>query len=128
MARVFISFAIEDRDLRILLNGQKKNARNPIEFTDFGVNEPWDSSWRTNCRKRIKSCKGMIGIITPNTPKAGGQLWELKCAIEEGIPLLLIHGHSDAKKRLKTLPTEIRNRAVKSWTQANIVTFLNGLK
>ena len=94
MARVFISFAIEDKVLRGFLVGQKNNGRTAIDFIDYSVKEPWDSSWKTNCRARIKSCAGMIGIITHNTPKADGQLWELKCAIEEGVPLMLIHGYS----------------------------------
>ena len=78
MARVFISFAIEDKVLRGFLVGQKNNARTAIEFTDYSVKEPWDSSWKTNCRARIKGCRAVIGIITPNTQKADGQLWELK--------------------------------------------------
>ena len=75
MANVFISFAIEDTILSEFLVGQKKNARTDIEFTDYSVKLPWDNSWKTNCRERIKRCSGMIVIITPNTPKADGQLW-----------------------------------------------------
>lgn len=127
MARVFISFAIEDRNLRDLLIGQKKNSRSFIEFTDYSVKQPWDSSWKTNCRERIKKCTGAIGIITRNTPAADGQLWELKCAVQEGIPTFLIHGHSDATKRLTKLPAEISGRRVHNWTEANIVGFLDKL-
>ena len=32
--------------------------------------------------------KGVIAIITKNTKKASGQLWEIKCAKEEKIPVL----------------------------------------
>lgn len=127
MANVFISFAIEDKILRGFLVGQKKNARTAIEFTDYSVKQPWDNAWKTNCRERIKRCSGMIGIITPNTPRADGQLWELKCAVQEGIPTLLIHGHSDAPNRIKRLPVEITGRRVHNWTEANIVAFLNRL-
>lgn len=127
MARVFISFAIEDRNLRDLLVGQKKNSKNEIDFTDYSVKKPWDSKWKTNCRTRVKSCAGMIGIITRNTPNADGQLWELKCAVEEDVPLLLIHGHSDDKKRLKKLPKEISGKRVLTWSQNNIVNFLDKL-
>ena len=127
MARVFISFAMEDRVLRDFLVGQKKNSSNIIEFTDYSVKEPWSSQWKTNCRARIKGCAGMIGIITKNTPKADGQLWELKCAIDEGVPLLLIHGHADASKRLATLPAPITGRRIYNWTEANIVSFLDRL-
>jgi len=127
MARVFISFAMEDRALRDLLVGQKKNARSLIDFTDYSVKEPWSSSWKTNCRDRIKSCSGMIGIITHHTPKADGQLWELKCAIDENIPLMLIHGYSAPERKLVTLPSVISGRRVNLWTEANVVDFLNRL-
>ena len=127
MARVFISFAIEDRVLRDFLVGQKKNSKNFIDFTDYSVKEPWSSQWKTNCRARIKGCAGMIGIITKNTPKADGQLWELRCAIDESVPLLLIHGHGDASKRLATLPAPITGRRINNWTESNIVSFLDRL-
>ena len=127
MARVFISFAVEDMVLRGFLVGQKNNARTAIDFTDYSVKEPWDSAWKTNCRARIRSCAGMIGIVTPNTPKADGQLWELKCAREEGVPLMLIHGYSAPEKKLMYLPQVISGLNVYPWTEANIVAFLNRL-
>lgn len=125
MARIFISFAIEDKNLRTLLVGQKKNARTAIEFSDFSVKEPWSSQWKSNCRTRIKGCAGMIGIITRNTPKADGQLWELKCAKDEGIPTLLIHGHSATEKKIVKIPTEISGKMINIWGEQNIVNFLN---
>ncbi len=56
--RIFSSFAIEDRNLRDFLVGQARNERAPFEFTDMSVKEPWSSSWKTNCRTRIKGCDG----------------------------------------------------------------------
>lgn len=127
MARVFISFAMEDRHLRDFLVGQKKNARTAIEFTDYSVNTAWASSWKTQCRERINSCRGMIGIVTPNTPKADGQIWELKCAIDQGMPLMLIHGHRSPEKKLLVPPSVISERRINIWTEDNIVKFLNTL-
>lgn len=125
MSRIFISFAIEDKFLRDSLIGQKRNTQNAISFTDYSVKEPWSSSWKTQCRARIKSCSGMIGIITPNTPKADGQLWELKCAYEEHIPVMLIHGYPTPDKRITTKPAEISGRQIYNWTHENILNFLN---
>jgi hypothetical protein len=42
MKRVFISFAIEDSNLRDLLIGQAKNKRSTFEFIDMSVKQPWD--------------------------------------------------------------------------------------
>lgn len=86
------------------------------------MKEPWSSEWRTNCRTRIKGCHGVIGIITPNTPKATGQLWELKCAYEEKKPVLLIR--RDADKPLSIVPDEISGKSVRVWSWAAIEAFI----
>ena len=70
MKRIFISFAIEDQNLRDLLKGQSQNTNSPFEFIDMSVKQPWDSQWKTKCRTRIKGCDGMITIITQNTKNA----------------------------------------------------------
>ena len=124
MTRIFISFAMEDKHLRDFLVGQKTSSKRSFNFTDYSVKQPWSSSWKTNCRERIKTCRGMIGIITPNTTKADGQLWELKCAIDERIPLMLIHGHKSPDRKIKTIPSVISGRLVNLWTEQNIENFL----
>ncbi|MFL5350838.1 MAG: hypothetical protein ACJ8AT_39210 [Hyalangium sp.] len=121
--RIFTSFAIEDINLRTMLIGQARNERSSFEFVDMSVKEPWDEKWKTNCRIRIKGCDGVIGIITSNTPKADGQLWELKCAYEENIPVLLIYGNDSRP----SLPAPISGKRVNIWTWDNIKDFLDRL-
>jgi hypothetical protein len=125
MHRIFTSFAIEDANLRTLLTGQARNEKSPFSFVDMSVKEPWDTAWKTNCRAKIKGCDGVIGIITSNTPKATGQLWELSCAYEEGIPVLLIYG--SANDRPANLPDPVKGRRILTWTWANISAFLGTL-
>lgn len=122
--RIFTSFAIEDANLRTLLIGQGRNNKTPFEFVDMSVKEPWDSAWKTNCRTKIKGCDGVIGIITSNTPKATGQLWELQCAYEEEVPVLLIYGNGD---RPSNLPDPVKGRRINLWTWDNISAFLDKL-
>lgn len=122
--RIFTSFAIEDANLRTLLVGQGRNKKTPFEFVDMSVKEPWDSAWKTNCRTKIKGCDGVIGIITNNTPKATGQLWELQCAYDEGIPVFLIYGNDD---RPSNLPDPVKGRRINLWTWDNISAFLDKL-
>jgi hypothetical protein len=38
----------------------------PIDYTDFSVKQPWSNSWKTNCRQRIKSCNGVIALLSNN--------------------------------------------------------------
>ena len=123
--RVFTSFAIEDRTLRDLFVGQARNSRTNFELTDFSVKEPWKTSWKTQCRTRIKSCHGVIGIITSNSPAADGQLWELKCAYEELIPTMLIYGNEAAKTII--YPAPISGKRINLWNWTNIERFIEGL-
>lgn len=123
--RVFTSFAIEDQNLRDLFVGQARNSQTKFTLTDFSVKEPWSSSWKTNCRTRIKSCRGVVGIITQNSKKADGQLWELKCAYDEKIPTLLIYGNEAAKT--VAYPDPIKGRRINLWNWTNIEKFIEGL-
>lgn len=123
--RVFISFAIEDKTLRDFLIGQARNERSPFEFVDMSVKEPWDSAWKTKCRTKIKGCDGVLTIVTKKTRNAVGQLWEIKCAMEEGIPRRGIWGYSDDKPAY--LPSELDGVRIVNWTWDNIKNWIDTL-
>jgi hypothetical protein len=123
--RVFISFAKEDINLRDLLVGQARNKNSPFEFIDMSVKEPWDSAWKTNCRTKIKRCDGLLAIVTSDTKNADGQLWEIKCAKEEGIPRRGIWGHPE--NHPTTLPDELNGVSIVNWTWENIANWLDSL-
>lgn len=124
LKRIFVGFAVEDRDARDLLRGQSKLGDSPIEYTDYSVKEPWSESWKTQCRQRIRSCDGFIALLSSNTKDADGARWEIKCAVEEGIPVLGVHIH-----RTDTYtPPEIAGKKVIFWTWDGIAGFINGLK
>lgn len=124
--RIFISFAIEDSNLRDLLVGQSKNDNCPFDFVDMSVKEPWDSNWKEKCRTKIKGCDGIIAIITKNTKKASGQLWEIKCAKEEKIPCRGVWGHSN-EQFASYLPEEMDGKLTVKWTWDNIKNWINSL-
>ena len=123
--RLFISFAVEDKTYRDLLVGQAKNKNSPFQLVDMSVKEPWDSAWKTKCRTKIKGCDGMIALVSKNTPKATGQLWEIACAKDEKVPVRGIHIDSDNK--LTKIPNELVGVRIVGWTWPNIASFLNSL-
>ena len=125
MKRIFISFAIEDENLRDLLRGQSRNTNSPFEFVDMSVKQPWDSQWKTKCRTRIRGCDGMISIITRNTKNADGQIWEMNCAIDEGIPLLAIYGNKGHIGA--TIPNECGYLPVVDWNWEKISAWIKQL-
>ena len=123
--RIFITFAIEDEWARIRMGGQAKNERTPFEFIDMSAKQPWDEAWKAQCRSRIKGCDGVIAMISNNTRNAAGQLWEIKTAKEEDVPVLGIYTTTD--NRPATLPTELSGVRVVGWTWDNIKGFLDRL-
>lgn len=122
--RVFISFAIEDAYARDFLVQHAKDNRSPFEFIDMSVKEPWDEKWKTNCRERIKSCDGVIALISKRTRMADGAKWEMNCANEERKPMIGIHIHSDDKGQI---PAELEGHRVIEWSWSGVASFINSL-
>lgn len=123
--RVFISFAVEDKNIRDLLVGQARNENTPFEFMDMSVKRPWDSAWKTQCRQRIRGCDGVIVLVSKNTLKASGAHWEIQCAREEGIPVMAIYASNDDKSC--RLPAELAGKRIHNWSWPNIKQFVNNL-
>lgn len=121
--RIFVGFAIEDEWARNLLRGQAKLGDSPIEYTDYSVKEPWSESWKTQCRIRIRSCDGFIGFLSSNTENASGARWEIKCAVEEGVPVL---GVWTTESETYVPPEMPRNRVIR-WSWDGIARFINSL-
>jgi hypothetical protein len=118
--RIFVAFAIEDEVTKNLFTGQAKNELVPYDFTDMSVKQPWDNEWKTNCRRRIKGCDGMIVLVSKNLKNASGALWEIKCAKEEGIPILGIYIKSAS---IYDKPVELSGVICKEWTWPNVKSF-----
>ena len=123
--RIFICFPIEDEWARNSLLGQAGNEKSPFEFIDMSPGNPWEKDWQAECRSRIKRCHGIIALVSKETNSASGQLWEIKCAKEENIPLLGIYTTTD--DRPSALPSELSGVRVVDWTWGNIKSFLEGL-
>lgn len=110
--RIFIGFAVEDKRYRDFLRGQSKLGGCPIDYTDMSVKNPWDDSWKTRCRSRIRGCDGFVALLSRNVRKADGARWEIKCAVAEGVPVLGVHIFKDDVYK----PPEIQGKRVIGWT------------
>lgn len=82
--RAFISFEMEDRWARDFLVQDAKDKRNDIEFADYSVQDPWDSSWKTRCKERIALTKGTIVLVGPTTYGSDAVIWEIQETIRQG--------------------------------------------
>lgn len=121
--RVFIAFAAEDIRYRDFLVGQAKNENAPFSFIDMSVKQPWDSSWKTNCRSRVKGCDGVVALISKNTAAADGQLWEIRCAYEENVPVMLMWINGDRP----ALPPLLSDKRINTWSWDNLKSFVERL-
>jgi len=82
--RAFISFEMEDRWARDFLVQHSKDDRNPVEFVDYSVQDPFDSSWKTNCKARIERTKGTIVMIGATTYQSDAVIWEIEETLRQG--------------------------------------------
>ena len=73
----------------------------------------------------MTGCDGVIALVTKNILRADGQLWELRCAYDARMPVLLIHGDDD--KLPSKLPDPVAQRDIDAWTWPTISAFLNRL-
>ena len=121
--RVFITFAVEDAKYREFLVAQARNSKSPFEFRDMSVKSPWDYQWKTNCRTRVKGCDGLVALISKNTAKAEGQLWEIQCAYDEQVPVMLMWINDERP----SLPSLIRNKRINIWSWDNLEAFIDNL-
>ena len=124
MKNIFVSFAIEDRFARDNLVHQSEKQRAPFEFVDMSVKNPWDFSWKSKCRERIKTCHGMIAFVSDDTFNAAGARWEIQCAYAEGVPVLPLYVHNHGANRI---PSELSGKRIFHWSWDNVKNFIDRL-
>lgn len=116
--KIFVSFAIEDSKYRDFLVAQAKNEKTPFSFIDMSVKQPWnENEWKRKCRAKIKSCDGMIVLLSKKTWHSGGSRWEIKCANEEGIPVIGMHIKKNDKG---AIPPELEGSRIIEWSWDNL--------
>ena len=120
--RVFISFEMEDRWARDFLVQHARDARNDVEFVDYSVQNPWDSSWKTQCRERIGSTKGTIVLVGRTTYESEAVRWEIAETSRQGHYLFGIQIHKDGANRI---PQGLPVASVIPWQFNTIVAWLS---
>ncbi|QKW28335.1 TIR domain-containing protein [Streptomyces seoulensis] len=82
--RAFISFRMEDRWARDFLKEHARNSKGEVEFIDYPIQDPFDSSWRARCELLISQTVGTIVLIGPTTYQSEPVEWEIRQTIEQG--------------------------------------------
>lgn len=121
--RIFVSFAIEDVNLRDLFLEQAKKEAPDYNF--ISIKKPWTSDWKDKYRITISGFDCVMLIITSNTKSADGQLWEMKCAKEISKPVFGIW--SGADKHYINLLEELGDVQIIDWNWNTIKRYLDSL-
>jgi hypothetical protein len=119
--RAFISFEMEDRWARDFLVQHAKDERNDIEFVDYSVQNPWDTSWKTQYRQRIARTKGTIVLIGATTHTSEAVKWEIAEAIRQNHSIFGIQINSD---KAHAIPTGLPSKNVIRWDFTQITEWL----
>lgn len=120
MARnVFLSFAMEDRDLVNLFRGQAKSSRSDLVFRDYSVKEPFERAWKTNAGRLIGMCSATICLVGPSTWRSDAVDWEIRKSADLGKRLLAVN----LKPGIKRRPAALRELGVPTvqWNAATIM-------
>jgi hypothetical protein len=116
--RAFISFEMEDRWARDFLVQQARNKDNEIQFTDYSVQNPWDNSWKTQCKVRIARTRGTIVLVGPTTHQSEAVVWEIAETTRQGHHLFGVQINKDSTY---VLPNGLATVDVVRWNFESIV-------
>lgn len=123
--RIFISFAIEDKEYRDYLVKQAKDNKSPFTFIDMSVKTEWNQNeWKNRCRTKIKRSHGVIALLSKRTHQASGARWEMKCANEERKKIIGMHIRKNDKG---AVPPELASNEIIEWSWNNLEKFINSI-
>ncbi|WP_200860874.1 TIR domain-containing protein [Anaeromyxobacter sp. Fw109-5] len=117
---VFLSFAYEDINEVNLLRGQAQSERSDIEFNDWSVQEPFDSSRadyiRQKIGERIAQSSVTVVFVSSATHRSRWVDWEIRESLERGKKVVAVHVGKRAPRQLPAAVTENRI-AVVPWSK-----------
>ncbi len=117
--RVFLSFVEEDLGLVNLFRGQAKNKNISLEFSDYSVKEPYDSTnaayIRSKIRERIAAASVTICLIGEDTYKSRWVNWEIVASHEEKNSIFGVRLHSSASEDTPPKSLTDLKRPVYNW-------------
>jgi hypothetical protein len=117
---VFLSFAYEDLNEVNLLRGQAKSENSNIEFNDWSVREPYDSSRadyiKQRIGERISQSSVTVVYISSDTAQSKWVNWEIEESLRRNKAVIAVH-KGDAAPNV--LPKSIKDNGIKivPWSQ-----------
>lgn len=120
---VFISFVEEDLADVNLLRGQAKNDNSDVEFNDWSLKEPYDSTKaeyiKRGIRERIRQCSVTLVYVSNRTADSKWVDWEIRETIAMGKRVVAMHKGTTPPARLPKAVVDNRIPVV-PWNQAEL--------
>lgn len=88
VSRVFLVCAPQDLKYAELIAAKARGDRMPLAFDSFGDGRPSELSWQLECRRRIRSARTAVVLVSPHTSSSARAMWQVRCARQEGVPVL----------------------------------------
>lgn len=120
---VFISFVEEDLAEVNMLRGQAKNDNSDVEFNDWSLKEPYDSTKaeyiKRGIRERIRQCSVTLVYVSNRTANSKWVDWEIRESIAMGKGVVAMYKGAAPPARL---PKAIKDNKVPvvPWNQAEL--------
>jgi len=121
--RAFLSFEEEDLDLVNLFRGQAKKKSSDLEFDDYSIKVPFDSTnasyIKTCIRNQIKLVSMTICLVGVTTHESKWVNWELNKTIELDKPIMGVYLYDDGS--IKYCPSPLKDWPRVYWDIDEIV-------
>jgi len=123
MIRTFLSFVEEDLNLVNLFRGQAKNEGSDLEFADYSIKEPYNSTNAEyigrNIAAQISLASLTICLYGPTTYTSKWVEWELRKSMELRKPIMGVCLYGDG--RVRYYPAALEGKPMIGWNIPEIV-------
>lgn len=125
---VFISFAEEDLNEVNLLRGQAANDGTELEFDDYSVKAPYDSSDADYIRRQIKAKIEKVSVtlvyLSPSSAASKWVNWEIEESLRQGKSVIGIYSGDGPPK---SVPSALKKNGCKvvKWTHDGLMTAID---
>jgi hypothetical protein len=123
MIRAFLSFVEEDLNLVNLFRGQAKNDNADLEFADYSLKEPFDSTNADYIARGITAQLKLVNLTLclygPTTYTSKWVEWELMKSLELGKPIMGVCLYGDG--RVRYYPGPLSDKPRVAWNVQDIV-------
>lgn len=117
---VFISFVEEDLNEVNLLRGQAKNEKSDLEFSDYSVKEPYDSTRadfiKQKIREKIQKISTTIVYVSNNTASSKWVKWEVEESLKMGKKVIAVHKGDTPPRNIPNYLSENKIKLIK-WSE-----------